>query len=147
MNQFNNINTSISRHMTVFKIFCTNFVSLYKSYRQIQIALISIWYLLHYNRQYLSCFALFLRKCDNSWTWLYVKSTIKRHIHYPTEKNIVTVIKTVLKQIVFVFPCNHILWEMKSIKFELAKILNSDNENKWIKSLWQNDVQTWIVEK
>ena len=46
-----------------------------------------------------------------------------RHIHYPTEKNIVTVINTVLKQIVFVFPCNHILWEMKSIKFELAKIL------------------------
>ena len=87
-----------------FKIFCTNFLSLYKSYRQIQIALISIWYLLHYNRQYLSCFALFLRKCDNSWTWLYVKSTIKRQIHYPTEKNIVTVRKTVLKQIVFVFP-------------------------------------------
>lgn len=97
--------------------------------------------------QCLSCFVLFLRKCDNSWTWLYVKCKIKRNIHYPTEKNIVTVIKTVLKQIVFVFPCNHILWEMKSIKFELAKILNSDNENKWIKSVWQNYVPAWIVEK
>ena len=46
-----------------------------------------------------------------------------RHIHYPTEKNVVTVIKRFWNKLCLFFRAIKFLWEMKSIKFELAKIL------------------------
>ena len=76
-------------------------------------------------------------------SWSHILCTIKAHpLSYRKERRNRN--KTFLKQIVFVFPCNKIFVGNEINQIWTRKILKSNNENKWIKSLWQNDVPSWL---
>ena len=62
------------------------------------------------------------------------------YIHYLTEKNVATVIKTVSKRIVFVFRAFIFCGKWNQSNLNSQKSLIQTIENKWIKILWQNDV-------